>query len=115
MPGLDHLVHPPQANGAAARLAGSIDATLINAVSAGGPTQAEELKLKTTAIAVYGVDLAAGTTSQMVLPGGKVTYALQLTNLVNIIDTLVITASENTWQAALSEAEFLLGPVRSPR
>lgn len=57
----------------------------------------------------YAVDLALISTEGAVIPGGTITYTLQLTNTGTLSDSFALEIFENGWMASLSSIE--IGPL----
>jgi uncharacterized repeat protein (TIGR01451 family) len=89
-------------------MAGDWDTVMVYAVSMGEPEHWDNAMLKTTTMAVYGLELEADMEEKYGLPGDLVVFELTLTNLGNAPDTFKLMLEGSGWGAALSDTEVEL-------
>ncbi len=86
------------------------DVATLTVTSMGDPVQFEQRSLTTVANILYGVAIKAERTARTGVPGGRVSYWVQVINLGNMVDTFDVAVTDNVWPTT---APLVVGPFVS--
>lgn len=94
-------------------LSGASDRVTVTATSAGDPSRSARATLRTTADAVYGLELWPPEISANGDAGKTLVYTLTLTNTGNITDDYSLAFSGAAWATTLTPTQVTLAPQAS--